>query len=339
MKSLVLFLFCIATNCGLLAQQSIGDSNMADAIRWACPTCIDSSNRLTANAATIRSITLSNNISDLTGITGFSNLISLNVADNNLTFLPTLPPGLTTFRCSNNRLTQLPTLPSGLTVFHCYGNKLTQLPTLPVNLKVFDCSRNQISALPTLPATLESFYCSYNNLNGLPFLPNTLTDFGCANNNLTSLPPLPPNLTLVSCFNNPSLKCLPKLPQFLKYLEISAPINCLPNSVVGLTILRYDATLFNTILLPVCTNSCGATNGVNDVLSAKIRIFPTITEGGLRIESDGLTIDEVVIFDNTGREMMRTKALSLDISSFISGVYFVEIQIQEERVLKKVVKL
>jgi hypothetical protein len=213
------------------------------------------------------------------------------------------------------------------------------LPTLPVNLKVFDCSRNQLSALPTLPATLESFYCSYNNLNGLPFLPNSLTDFGCANNNITSLPTLPPNLMLLSCFNNPSLKCLPKLPQFLKYLEMSAPINCLPNSVVGLTVSRYDATLFNTILLPACTNSCGVTNGVNDVLDAKIRIFPTITEGVVNIETDGLMIDELIIFDNIGREMMRHKALSLDISSFIAGVYFVEIQIQGERVLKKVIKL
>ena len=169
MKNIVAAIFCFTASSFLMAQAHIADANMADAIRWACPTCIDSDNKLTVNASAIKSITLSNNISDLTGISGFSNLTSLNVADNNLTFLPTLPSGLTTFRCSNNRLTQLPTLPSALTVFHCYGNKLTQLPSLPVNLKVFDCSRNQLSALPTLPATLESFYCSYNNLNGLPF--------------------------------------------------------------------------------------------------------------------------------------------------------------------------
>ena len=96
---LLLFLFAIV---GPLSAQHIGDKNMADAIRWACPACIDTSDNVTSTAATIRSITLSNNIADLTGISAFGNLTSLNIADNKLTTLPDLPTGLTTFRCSNN---------------------------------------------------------------------------------------------------------------------------------------------------------------------------------------------------------------------------------------------
>ena len=338
MKNRIIVFLFLSCTVSTEAQQII-DSKLAEAIRWTCPGCIDTANKLTTLASTLRNITLTNNISDLTGIQGFTNLVSLNVADNNLTSLPTLPPGLTLFRCSNNKLTQLPNLPTSLTSFHCYGNKLTSLPSLPNNLRVFDCSNNQITTLPALPNTLEDFYCSYNALSSLPNLPPLLTDMGCSNNNLTQLPNLPVNLILLSCFNNPALKCLPKLPDSLQYLEISPPINCLPNAVRGLKVYRYDATVFNSVILPVCTSTCGATNGVNELLASKIRIFPTYTEGVLNIETDQILIDNVLIFSEMGHQVMNTKVLTVDISKLPSGVYFVRLDVQGERVTKKIVKL
>lgn len=342
MKNIFCSILCLALPFLATAQQIV-DTNLIAAIRWQCPECIDTSNKLTAHAQSIKSITLSNNITDLTGISGFSNLASLNVSDNKLTFLPPLPSNLTSFRCTNNLLTTLPTLSNRLTLLFCNGNKLTSLPNLPPQLQIFNCSNNKLTSLPTLPNTLESFYCSYNQLSGLPRLPNTLTDFGCASNNLTSLPDLPPNIILLSCFSNPLLKCLPKLPTALKYLEISGNISCLPNAVTGLTIYRYDITVFNTILLPVCStinpNPCSTTTALADDLSEKIRVFPSITEGVLRIESDNLKINNVIIFNQIGQELISTDARQLDISHLQSGIYFVGIQVGDNRILKKIQKL
>ncbi len=342
MKNIQLLFFSLLLQSSLDAQR-IGDNNFADAIRWQCPTCIDTSNNLTASAQTLRNITLTNHITDLTGIQAFSNLTSLNVADNDLTFLPPLPPNLKTFRCSNNRLVQLPSLPSGLTVFHCYGNLLTSLPELPKNLEVFNCSQNRLSALPVLPNTLQSFYCSYNNLNGLPLLPNALTDLGCAANNLIKLPDLPPNLILLSCFTNPLLTCLPKLPLSLKYLELSGTIPCLPNTVIGLTIYRYDVNVFNNIVMPTCStlnpNPCGQLTAVSSDLFEKIRIFPTITEGVLFVETNHILIENIAILNSLGHVLMQTNALQIDVSTFPAGLYFVQIKVGKESVIRKFTKL
>jgi Secretion system C-terminal sorting domain len=334
MKNIVLF---------LISFLHIVDTNLVAAIRWQCPACIDTAHNLTAAAQTLRSITLTNHITDLTGIHGFSGLTSLNVADNDLTFLPLLPNGLKTFRCSNNRLVQLPALPSGLTVFHCYGNLLTSLPNLPKNLEVFNCSQNRLSALPVLPNTLQSFYCSYNNLSSLPLLPNSITDLGCAVNNLTKIPDLPPNIILLSCFSNPLLKCLPQLPKSLKFLEVSGTVSCLPNPVSELTTYRYDGMVFNNIVMPVCNtlnpNPCGQATAISAELSEKIRIFPTITEGVLFIETDNISIENVVVLNGIGQEVMRTKAKRLDISALPWGMYFVQIQVGKDRLTKKIVKI
>ena len=341
MKNIRFVFICLFIHNSLAAQR-IADNNLADAIRWQCPMCIDTANNLLAAAYTLKSITLSNHITDLTGIQAFSNLTSLNVADNDLTFLPSLPPNLKTFRCSNNRLVQLPVLPSGLTVFHCYGNLLTSLPELPKNLEVFNCSQNRLSALPALPNTLQSFYCSYNNLNGLPVLPNSMTDLGCAANNLTKIPDLPPNLILLSCFTNALLTCLPKLPASLKYLELSGTISCLPNTVSALTIYRYDVGVFNNIVMPLCStlnpNPCGQTTTVSADLSEKIRIFPSITEGVLFVETNHISIDNIVILSSLGHILMQTKESQLDVSTLPSGLYFIQIKVGKESVTMKFMK-
>ena len=134
MKNIRFVFICLFIHNSLAAQR-IADNNLADAIRWQCPMCIDTANNLLAAAYTLKSITLSNHITDLTGIQAFSNLTSLNVADNDLTFLPSLPPNLKTFRCSNNRLVQLPVLPSGLTVFHCYGKEGKKVKSLSATFR------------------------------------------------------------------------------------------------------------------------------------------------------------------------------------------------------------
>jgi hypothetical protein len=326
-----------------LEAQHIVDSNFADAIRWACPTCIDTAQNLTSSAHSLKGLTMTNHITDLTGLEGFSSLTLLNVSDNDLTTITYLPSNLITFHCANNRLTQLPNLPPSILYLKCSGNKLTSLPTLPPRLQLLECSRNALTVLPILPNTLLNFYCSYNNIANLPFLPYSIIDMGCADNKLTTIPNIPPNLILLSCFSNPLLKCLPTLPPKLLYLELSNTITCLPNAVTGLTVYRYEASVFNTVSLPICTsiipNPCGSATGISDNLAEKIRIYPNFTEGVLHIESDNLVVENITIFNEMGQALMQTKDLNVDISKFSSGVYFVELLVTEGKIMKKVVKL
>ena len=53
-------------------SQNIPDVNFANAIRSACPTCIDASNNLLPPASSLNALNVTNkNISDIAGIEGF----------------------------------------------------------------------------------------------------------------------------------------------------------------------------------------------------------------------------------------------------------------------------
>ena len=325
-----------------LSAQHIADPNFAQAIKWQCPTCIDTSNNLTLAAQSVRTITLSNNITDLTGISGFSSLSALNCADNNLTSLPNLPANLRTLHCSNNKLAALPTLPSTLATLYCRSNQLLSLPTLPPNLLLLECSNNKLSKIPALPFTLKNFYCSYNEIFTLPYLPGSITDMGCSNNFISKLPELPPFLIFLSCFNNTALTCLPTLPDSLLYIEVSPNITCLPNAIKKLSIFQYDGQSFKLATLPICSaikpNPCGTT-AINSIdLDNLIRIFPSITEGVVFIDSGGLIVEQTLIFNRMGQIIGQTRSSQLDLSAFPSGLYFIQVIVGGSRVVRKVVK-
>jgi len=231
----------------------IPDANFAAAIRTACSSCIDNSHNLTAAAASLTYLSVAgNNIKDLTGIDGFTNLTDLNCSFNSLTVLPTLPTGLISLNCYNDTLTSLPTLPTGLISLNCYNNTLTSLPNLPSGLQYLDCYNNSLTSLPTvLPSSLRGLDCRSNKLNSLPTLPSTLQKLNCSLNKLTSLPTLPSTLTELYCYYN-SLTSLPTLPSSLQYLECSQnQLTSLPPLPSGLQFLDcYNNKLTSLPTLP-----------------------------------------------------------------------------------------
>ncbi len=237
--------------------QIITDTAFARAVRTQCPDCINVDNKLLAAAQTLSKLELNGkNISDLTGISDFTDLEILYCGSNRLTRIPTLPKGLTdlycfgnplgilpdlppTLRvlsCATNQLTALPELPKGLTILNCAVNQLTVLPSLPPMLQSLSCTENRLTMLPTLPNALKEIYTDDNQLTTLPTLPDALTQLSCSRNRLTNLPTLPPILTSLSCSEN-AIKSLPTLPKTLKSLYIDRNrISCLPNLVEGLTV-------------------------------------------------------------------------------------------------------
>ena len=134
------------------------------------------------------------NITDITGIDAFVELVSLECNDNQLTYIPHIPvlTKLKFIRCENNQITSLPDL-SGLFALkglYCSDNKLSYLPDLNnlSNLQIVECNNNQIKQIPNISQTpvLHWLYFNNNQIDSLPAAAalNNLYEFEVMFNNL-----------------------------------------------------------------------------------------------------------------------------------------------------------
>jgi Leucine-rich repeat (LRR) protein len=248
------------------------DQNFVLAISQACPSCIDSCKKLLPPAASLTSLDISNkNISDLSGISAFSGLQTLNCSNNQLNCLPTLPSALTKLVIDSDKITCLPTLLPNLQVYKANGELIATPPVCTHSipdlnfadairsvcptcidvcnnllepaavLKSLNVSYKNIANLTGIEgfSSLQSLYCQNNQLISLPPLPNSLQFLNCQLNQLTGLPELPHNLTSLYCNNN-FLTSFSTLPPNLQILQCyNNQLSCLPtlpNSLFGLYI-------------------------------------------------------------------------------------------------------
>jgi Leucine-rich repeat (LRR) protein len=107
-------------------SQTILDLNFAKVVKNQCADCLNDRNQLQDAARKIKQLDLNfKGITDLTGIEGFTALVTLDCSNNKLKQLPALPnPNLQHLNCTNNRLTGLPFLPDSLVSIDCSGNKI-----------------------------------------------------------------------------------------------------------------------------------------------------------------------------------------------------------------------
>jgi hypothetical protein len=246
-------------------------------------------------------------IQSLEGIQYFTSLKYLNCSNNNIYESPALPSTLAYLDISTNSNESydgpagyLPPLPDSL-IYLDFSNYpvnspsasvFFMLPALPPSLQILKCA-NIGTVPPKLPNTLIYFDCSSEVdwlsqlspriLQSLPALPPSLTYLNCSNNRLASLPELPASLIHLDCsgmayqptdISNflPTLFCLPRLPQSLKFLAIPSSVSCLPNSINGLQIREdsffldgmgfyYDTGHF-VMSMPVCASNCSNSNSI-----------------------------------------------------------------------------
>jgi len=81
--------------------------------------------------------------------------------------------------------------------------------------------------------------------------------------------------------------------------------------------------------------------GVENFEPSNFKLYPNPTTGELRIESEGLKIENVVIYDISGKiqKIENWKAKNaIDISHLTAGIYFVKISTEAGEVTKKVLK-
>jgi hypothetical protein len=141
-------------------------------------------------------------------------LTKINLCDNSLVDLPSLPRGLEELACYENKLVSLPALPKSLKKLWCSLNRLATLPTLPAGLEELSCHSNKFTVLPTLPESLKKLWCGNNPIVILPSLPRCLEVLSCSYGHLETLPTLPDTLKEVACGYNAFTKginpdCIP----------------------------------------------------------------------------------------------------------------------------------
>lgn len=225
----------------------VADANFLKVIQNNCPNCIDSCYNLLSGVANINFLDISNkNITDLTGISAFTGLKTLDCSKNSITCLPVLPTTLSKLVIDADKIICLPNLIPGLQVYDSAGNLIATPHVCPffipdinfanairnhcpnciddcnfllppaAELTVLLVANSKISNLTGLEGfpSLVYLYCSSNQLTSLPTLPKNLTYLSCGLNQLTSLPTLPKNLTYLSCDLN-QLTSLPDLPNSL----------------------------------------------------------------------------------------------------------------------------
>lgn len=162
MKNMIIAFCCfVAIHCSAQPYVTIPDPNFVTFLQTNYPTCM-SGNSLNTTCNLINttySINVSGlGITDLTGLQYFSNLSSLN--------------------CANNALTQLPPLPAYLQTLVCNNNSISAIQAFPFMCGYINCSNNLLGYLPPLPTTPTpalNLYCGNNNITCFPSFPNIMT--------------------------------------------------------------------------------------------------------------------------------------------------------------------
>ena len=240
------------------------DANFRSAVKATYPTVEELYGEYfkTSTINTISSLNVSNyNISDLTGIGGFTALLTLYCYNNQLTSLDvTDNTALTDLYCYDNSLNSLD-VGNNASLFSltCYSNILTTLDvSANTLLTVLNCSYNQLTSLDVSANTaLTTLYCNYNLLTTLDVSDiSGLTTLSCYDNLLTTL-----DVSDISGLNN--LTCYDNS---LNALDVSANtlltvLNCGYNQLTSLDVSAN--TILTTLYCPYNNISGGGTSYIN----------------------------------------------------------------------------
>jgi internalin A len=158
----------------------IPDANFRNFLNTSYPATLyadKSLNTAAAAAVTASFKCYSQNISDLTGIEYFTNILTLEVKYNpNLHTIPNIDglTSITTLGLDSNDLTSLPNLSAltNLQVLSFHHNRISVLPSVSnlSQLRILFVHNNQLTTLPDLSAlvNLDKLFIAYNPISSLP---------------------------------------------------------------------------------------------------------------------------------------------------------------------------
>jgi Secretion system C-terminal sorting domain len=238
--------------------------------------------------------------------------------------------------CGNNQLTTLDvTQIDSLRNLQCGDNQLTSLDvTQNMILRNIDFTFNQLSSidLSSQQSTLNDLFLAYNlftelNLSGFP----SLASLNCDHNLLTCLNIQNGNntgLLGIWAWGNPNLTCV----------QVDDPTYSQANWI--LTQHWFDPGITYST---GCNNACSFGVGIDELTSSTISIHPNPTTGQLTIALAKGSATAVTLRNSLGQLLLSDKSLTgnqltLDISAYSTGIYFLQLEVDGKLITKKVVK-
>jgi hypothetical protein len=120
-----------------------------------------------------------------------------------------------------------------------------------------------------------------------------------------------------------------------------------PNQTLSVLFTPGDAVNYNNASKSVLINVTTIT-GIADLQQNSVSVYPNPTNGNITIMGLSSVAYEktvtLVISDNSGKTMMNKilerniKSVTIDISQYASGVYFIVLQTDKEKIVKRFVK-
>ncbi|WP_395074605.1 T9SS type A sorting domain-containing protein [Flavobacterium sp.] len=285
------------------------------------------------------------NLTNLSGIENFTNLIELNCADNLLTSLDVSNlTELVTFRCDRNRLNNLNVAQlSNLRIFYYGGNFLNNIDlTMMTDLVELGCNNNQITTLNiNFLTNLRFLYCDNNLLTNIDIRNITyLRTIWCANNLLTDIN-LSNQVYIASLRLNNNL--------FLRNINIKNGQNFTYQNLISYNmdfsncpnlqnICVNDSNLIsfqNKVDIYGYTNctvssSCALSTKYFNEFSNYFTIYPNPVSNVLSItQKENITISSINIYNTLGQLVLvipnAKNTKTIDVSSLTTGNYFIKI--------------
>jgi len=251
------------------------------------------------------------NISDLTGIEAFTALTILKCSDNNLSSLNvTQNTSLQSLYCQNNQLTSLDVIQNtNLNYFYCYNNSISSLDVSQnTNLIKLWCFDNQLISLDVTQNTgLDKLKCHTNQL----------TSLNVANGNNSSL-------TDFEATGNPNLTCIQVDNIAWSTTNWGAPYSIDVGASFSLN----------------CSGSVGIDEQANNIY---LSIYPNPVTSQLTLNTNEKT-NSINIIDISGKVVktipiaIDTTTNTIDVSNLTKGIYFLQVQTENDIVSVKFIK-
>ena len=293
-------------------------------------------------------------ISDLTGIEDFTAIQYLQCDNNVLSSLNvTQNTALVDLECSYNYISNL---------------DLSQNP----NLSELSCSWGWLSSLDLSnnPA-IESVFCFENPLSSINVTQNTslitlyvgnllssldvtqniaLETLGCGSNNNLSGLDLSKNIALTKLIcNNNQLQCVnikngnnTNMTQFLA--QNNPNLMCIEVDNSTYSTSNWTNVDAGVTFSTNCGNPCSTFGvGIDELSSSSISIHPNPTQDRIIVSLEEGTATSVTIRNSLGQLLLSNKTPStnqveLDLSSYPTGIYFLQLEVDGQVITKKVVK-
>ncbi len=313
MKKTLLAIGFISTILSANAQNvNIPDANFKAYLvgNTAINTTADSEIQLSEAQSFTGTINCSNlSISNLIGIEAFTSLSGLTCTGNLLTNIDvSANTALTNLVCGYNQLTNLDVSSNtALTVLGCYNNQITNLVvSANTSLTSLNCVYNQLTSLDVSANTALNYLSfSDNQLTTMDVSANTaLIQLVCINNQLT-------NLNLANS-NNTNLEYIYAYGNNLTCVQVD---DVLFSSNWPISEFQFDSGVS-------FSENCAA--GLEEPLITELIVSPNPTMANISVTTTFATNLEIKNINGMVIQQVPSNgAITIDLTNFASGVYFV----------------